>query len=649
MEPKIFILTPFMAMEGVVQQVLQERGHELSKEIQVCNADGLKVVPPIIKKAMEWGAEVIVSRGGLAVYLQEHIDIPVVEIQVTALDILQALRKAGTNPGRVGIAGIRNIIYECESLRDFIEVSGQKITLHEIPLSNEPNDSELLLEAARNGTNIFVGDATAVRLAGNLGLKSFLIESGKAAIYKAIKEAKTVVSVRRKERERAELLKTVIDTSTDGIIAVDKECHITIFNPVAAEIFRSSPQTVIGRLVNEVISNTRLDSVVKQGITEIGEIMHISDRILVTKRIPITVNNEVLGAIASFQDVTQLQRFEQAVRQKLYEKGLVAKCTLEKIVGSSQQFLMVKEQVRQYAKTNSTVLITGETGTGKELFAQSIHNLSNRKKGPFVAVNCAALPESLLESELFGYEEGAFTGAKRGGKMGLFELAHGGTLFLDEIGEMAMPLQARLLRTLQEKEVMRVGGHKVLPIDVRVVVATNQNLAKMVDENRFRADLYYRLYVLPIQIPPLRERAEDIPLLAKHFVRQFSELNSKVNGITNAAIAILQQNPWKGNVRELINVLERVVLLAEGPDIQAGDVEKVLGSADGSFRRQNAQTSFLPEECSGDAEEEVIWRRVAELRKLGLGPRRISRILKEEGKQIEYYQIAYRLKRNEGI
>jgi transcriptional regulator with PAS, ATPase and Fis domain len=231
-------------------------------------------------------------------------------------------------------------------------------------------------------------------------------------------------------------------------------------------------------------------------------------------------------------------------------------------------------RARKYAELDSTtVLILGETGTGKELFAHSIHNESPRAKGPFVAINCAALPENLLESELFGYAEGAFTGARRGGKIGLFEMAHMGTIFLDEIGDMPLNLQSRLLRVIQEKEVMRIGDDRVIPVDVRIIASTNRNLEEDIEKGAFRRDLFYRLNVLKLIIPPLRERKEDIPLLVDLFVEKYSSrLGKKVNGITQKARDLLMNLDYSGNVRELKGVIERAVAFAESEYIKEADL-----------------------------------------------------------------------------
>lgn len=573
MDAKITVIAPFPGMQSIAKQVVDERRDEWPGGIDVRLGDlsaGLSEAVMAIRE----GADVIVSRGGTASLISSQVTIPVVEIPITAFDILRALKRIGDYSSPVGIVGFRNVIYGCEDLHDIWGVE-----LKEITLGNEDEAQEKITEVAKMGIRVIIGDAISARLAIRYGLEGVLIQSGKEAIYKAIKQAQLIAAVRRKEQERVELLQTIINSSTDGIVAVDSHSHITIFNPAAEEVFQLQAADALGRHVGDVIPNTRLPLIVAHGQAEIGEIQRIANRVIATKRIPIKLGSKVIGAIANFQDVTQLQRFEQTVRQKLYEKGLVAKISIDQVIGCSLPLLQVKAKARQFAGVDSTVLVTGETGTGKEMFAQSIHNLSHRRLGPFVAVNCAALPETLLESELFGYEEGAFTGAKKGGKAGLFELAHGGTIFLDEIGEMPLSLQARILRVLQEREVMRLGGDRIIPIDIRVIAATNQELLNLINEHRFRSDLYYRLDILRLHIPPLRERTEDIRLLAKAFLQKHSLLNPKVNGIADEAYHVLEQHVWPGNVRELASIIERTVLLSADHCIEAADIQTALGQA----------------------------------------------------------------------
>lgn len=573
MSAKITLIAPFPSMESVAREVVNERMDEWPGGIDIRMGD-LQAGLEQALAALQEGAEVIVSRGGTASLISAHIRIPVVEISVTAFDILRALKQMQEYDSPVGIVGFRNVIYGYE---DFNDIWGME--LKEITLTDESEAKEKLEQAARMGIRTIIGDAISTRLAVGYGMDGVLIQSGKEAIYKALKQAQLIAEVRRKEQEQVELLRTIIDSSTDGIVAVDGKSRITIFNPAAEEVFDIKANDALGRNVGDVIPNTRLPLIVARGHAEIGEIQRIGARVIATKRIPIKLDDSVIGAIASFQDVTQLQLFEQTVRQKLYDKGLVAKVRLEQVIGDSAAINQVKNKAREFAAADSTILITGETGTGKEMLAQSIHNLGRRKHGPFVAVNCAALPETLLESELFGYEDGAFTGAKKGGKSGLFELAHRGTIFLDEIGEMPLSLQARILRVLQEREVMRLGGNCVIPVDIRVIAATNQDLMPLIQERRFRKDLYYRLDVLRLHVPPLRERREDIKVLAEHFLAKYSALGCQAAGLDESAAGMLVNHHWPGNVRELANIIERTLLLNRGSCITASALRASLGDS----------------------------------------------------------------------
>jgi len=272
------------------------------------------------------------------------------------------------------------------------------------------------------------------------------------------------------------------------------------------------------------------------------------------------------------------------------------------------------ERARKYARVDSTVLIRGETGTGKELFAQSIHNESARASFPFVAINCAAVPESLLESELFGYEEGAFTGARRGGKQGLFEQAHKGTIFLDEIGEMSITLQSRLLRVLEEREVMRVGGDRIIPIDVRVIAATHVNLLEAISSGGFREDLYYRLNKLALEVPPLRHRLADIPLFCTHFLDRYGKRHGgQAKTLTPEAVGIFQSYSWPGNVRELQSIIERLVVCVESGVIDSRDVQSLMhDELCGSKIEPRAAVPPSPVTSLDDMARDAIRRALAE-------------------------------------
>ncbi|QSO51523.1 sigma 54-interacting transcriptional regulator [Alicyclobacillus curvatus] len=372
--------------------------------------------------------------------------------------------------------------------------------------------------------------------------------------------------------------RAAISYSHDGIICVDKAGVVHVFNRKASEVLGVPVESAIGRELVSFNPTAGLTRVLEQKEVEIEDVISINGRRVAANRAPIFVSGQLVGAISTFQDVTQLQRYEQTIRKRLSEGAFKAKVKLGDIVADSELTKSAVRYAYQCGQVDATVLITGESGTGKEMFAQGIHNASLRAKGPFVAVNCAALPETLLESELFGYDEGAFTGAQKGGKEGLFEIAHGGTLFLDEIGEVPVSFQTRLLRVLQEHEILRVGGRSTIPVDVRIVAATNQPLQRLVAEGKFRSDLFYRLFVLSLHVPPLRDRREDIPPLVSEFLKEFAvKYNKKNVHISAGAMQQLLHHDWPGNVRELRNIVERALIVTrEHGEVTSTWVENAL-------------------------------------------------------------------------
>ena len=570
LDVRMAIVAPYPGLRETAAEVIRENEFTFPASIDLLTGDLAEGLTQA-KQAVAMGAEVIISRGGTASLIAKNLDVLLVEIEVNPIDILRALSKIENPIGPIGVIGFRNVIYGCEEISRVIGVP-----LLEISLDNETEAEEKIRSAARQGIRSVVGDAISIKSAVRLGLDAIMIESGKEAVSKAIREAVKIVAVRRREQERAELITTLIATSTDALVAVDRQSCITLFNPLAETLFSRRASEVMGRPINEVLSDSRLPKVMETRRQEWAELERVDGRVLASKLTPILIRGEVAGALATYQDVTQVQRFEQSVRQKLYAKGLVAKTQLADFITLSQPGKALLDKARQFAVVDSNVLITGETGTGKEMIAQGLHNLSRRAKGPFVAFNCAAVPENLLESELFGYEEGAFTGARRGGKVGLIELAHGGTLFMDESGEMPLPLQARILRVIQEKEVMRIGGERIIPVDLRLLSATNENLSQLIEQRKFRKDLYYRINVLRLHIPPLRDRPEDIPLLVKHILKRHQAMNPAVTEIGAKAMKRLCQQEWPGNVRELESTLERALLLAKGPVLQEADILDAL-------------------------------------------------------------------------
>lgn len=371
----------------------------------------------------------------------------------------------------------------------------------------------------------------------------------------------------------SKLLEVVFENAHEPMIVTDPNGKILLLNRSYREFL--NVQDVIGQAVTDVIENTRMHIVGKAGVAEIADIQRIKGQSMIAHRIPIMDEGKVIAVLGTvlFQDVQELASLAAMVDQlkdeliyykKELRRRLGATYHFDQIVGYSQKLQELKRFSQKVAKSDSTVLITGESGTGKELFAHAIHAESKRKMGPFIRVNCAAIPDTLLESELFGYEEGAFTGAVRRGKKGKFELANHGTILLDEIGDMPLPLQAKLLRVLQEKEVERVGAVRTTPIDVRVIASTNQDMLASIKEGKFRADLYYRLNVVSLTIPPLRERLEDLPELVSNLLGQLARSTGvTVRVIDDEVWSVLKSYSWPGNVRELRNVLERALHLVE--------------------------------------------------------------------------------------
>jgi phosphotransferase system HPr (HPr) family protein len=397
-----------------------------------------------------------------------------------------------------------------------------------------------------------------------------------------------------------ERLQMILESVQDGICVVDRSGEVTYVNPSYLRIVHKTPEMVVGQNVFEKAADGNRCAVLRSGIARIGSIRHKKDGTTIVANVnPIFVDGEIAGVVSVIKDITEIQTLMERLSQVsakaeyLEQELLRTKKTAQAFanyIGKSGKVVDVLALASKAAASSANVLIRGESGTGKEVIAEGIHYASGRRRGPFIRVNCGAIPGALLESELFGHEKGAFTGAVRR-KLGKFELANHGTIFLDEIGELDKNLQVKLLRVLQQKEFDRVGGEETIHVDVRIIAATNRNLEEMVHEGTFRDDLYYRLNVIPIILPPLRDRPDDIPLLVEHFIEKISKENKKdVRGITPEAMQMFMHYRWPGNVRELENVIERVITLMDSdliteellPSYIKGDIagREVRGQAD---------------------------------------------------------------------
>jgi transcriptional regulator with PAS, ATPase and Fis domain len=418
------------------------------------------------------------------------------------------------------------------------------------------------------------------------------------------------------------MLEVAIDNAYEGLIITDAVGVVLKVNQAYADFLGVKMGDMIGRNVIEVVENTRMHIVARTGVAEIAQIQKIRGHEMVCSRIPIFEGGRVVAVVGKvmFQDVDDLfamiDRFKRLKSELEYYKNelskrLGAKYSFENIVGASRELEQVKDLGRKVARSDTTVLLEGESGTGKEMFAHAIHIASNRALGPFIKVNCAAIPENLFESELFGYKEGAFTGAQKKGKKGKFALADGGTIFLDEVSELPLSMQVKLLRVLQEREIEPVGAEQPESVNVRIIAASNKDLGELVGQGLFRNDLYYRLNVVRLAIPPLRQRKNDIAVLSERILKQLEkETGIPVEGLDSETEAIFKAYSWPGNVRELRNVLEQALHMKSGNLVTRQDIPRsVVTSAEGQVAPERQRT--LKFQLS-HVEEELIRRALME-------------------------------------
>ena len=536
----------------------------------------------IAKKLERQDVDVIICRGGTAhLIIQSRVRIPVVEIAITGQDLAQVFHEAKKLTGlarpRVAMLAFENMGHDIETLSQILGIE-----LRVYPLQSTADIPRRIEEVKKDTTDLVVGGIKTVLLAAKEGLRTHLIRSGEFSIRAAFLEAKKIALARTIEKEHSQTFKALADYSLEGIIVINRQKRIDVFNPVAGHLLEISAEQALGHSIETLFPQLDLDSCFTKQQPLIGHTLRCGSRWLTLNLAPIIVDNQVSGCIITFQDISRIQELEAKIRNDVVARQFVAKYHFPHILGESPEIQECKRMAKEIAQVDATVLITGESGTGKELFAQSIHNASKRSTGPFVAVNCAALPANLLESELFGYVEGAFTGATKKGKAGLFELAHRGTLFLDEISEMDPYAQSRLLRVLQERQVMRLGDDKYISVDVRIIAATNKPLKALTQSGSFRQDLFYRLKVLTLTLPPLRRRTQDVPLLAEHFFSLFQERHHKRLSIHPSVYAYLEQYPWPGNVRELRCFAERLTIIAKEASLDIPTVEQYWDDRDES-------------------------------------------------------------------
>ena len=496
-----------------------------------------------------------------------------------------------TNNAIIAIDPQGRIIYANDAVLNILgkperDLIGQSITSHfpETGLLRvlETGVAELGQQLKVNNT-VLLSNRTPIYIHGEL--------VGAVAVFQDITILQNfldnLVIEHEKTKQLQRTLEVVLNTSNNGLIVVNKAGIVTMTNQAFADFFYKSPIDLMGRHITEVYKNPIFIEVLETSKPVFGYVHdNLNGHEVIANRIPIIQDGNIVGALGEviFKDVNELYALTKKVdslRSELdyYKKTVMQKnsSALELLSGKNPLMASLVQTAQRVAKSGSTVLLRGESGTGKELFAQLLHMESTRSQGAFIKVNCAAVPENLLESELFGYEEGAFTGARKGGKLGKFELADGGTLFLDEIGDMEMGMQVKLLRVIQEREIERLGSSKPRKIDVRLVAATNRDLEAMIRDKQFREDLYYRLNVVTLTIPPLRERKDDIESLIQTFLKKFNlQFAQTVTDITTETQDVLMKHRWPGNIRELENIIERAFNMLDGSEIQLKQLPNYL-------------------------------------------------------------------------
>lgn len=590
--------------------------------------------------------DVVVAAGSNGAYLRQHLSVPVMLVRVTGFDMLGALIRARKISDRIAIVTHQTITPELEQFKQLFNLPIEQRSYVTIE-----DAKELVVDLVLDGIEVIAGPGMVTELAEEAGIRGvFLYSHG--SVREALDEAIGLVHAGHVEQARRARLNTILRHLNEGVVAVDMTERIQSINPAMERLLGIDNGAALGCLLSEIAPQLSLRRTLQKGIAETEGIETIGSHTVVANRIPVIEQGTQTGAVLTVQDSTAIERVDRNLRMHYRPRHFVAKYELSNLLGDSVPIRRAKSLAEKYARTDATVLITGESGTGKEVLAQGLHNASRRRGSPFVALNCAAFPEALLEAELFGYEEGAFTGSRKGGKTGLFELAHLGTILLDEIGEMSVTLQTRLLRVLQEKEVLRLGATDPTPIDVRVIAATNRNLRNCVKRGDFREDLFYRLNILQIELPPLRDRPDDLVTIAACLLdnawRRLG-LPGTPQHLLELLLPLLRAHDWPGNVREMESVIERVAVMCsdigenESPDPlemrlivpelfaeEPGLSEAPAGTPGLRSTSRNAELAHILktiEECGGNQLEAC--------RRLGIGRTTLWRKLKMLGADAE--------------
>lgn len=567
----LYIFREYRESNQRLDQIAESLGVQIEEKLLENESEALEIV----EQANESGVDAIICRGHVEQCfrkIETSYRIPIVPVQFlgsSTVSLLADIKKKypeafKSSPTRAVVFSHRPVILDIETIRYLFDVELHNVVIEQ---SEKKDIEKIIKQIKQEGTDFAIAGLSICKIAKKLGFPAYYSTVGGEyeSIYRTVQQAIMLVENLTIQKERSDMLESIMDYSFEALIHLDTEGKILFGNSIAEEILQKKKNLFQGQYIWEEIQELNQDliqHVLSGDSTIYGNVIHIKERVALMNVTPYRKNGQVNGAIVHLSQKEKLEILEGQMRKELYSKGLIAKYHFEDIIGKSKSIEECRYNAGQFAGYNANVLILGESGTGKELFAQSIHNNSTRKHQPFVAINCGALPMSLLESELFGYVGGAFTGASKQGKKGLLELADKGTIFLDEISELDLQGQVRLLRVIEERVISKVGDDRVIPVDVRIIAASNRNLRELVMEGKFREDLYYRLNVLTLHIPPLRKRGMDIRILAEMFLEKYGKSVCKKLELTSMAWEIMQNYSWPGNVRQLRNFCERLVIIS---------------------------------------------------------------------------------------
>jgi transcriptional regulator with PAS, ATPase and Fis domain len=551
---------------------------EWGEKIHVAMASKDDVIG-IVQQLADRGADGLICYACFDETIKATVNIPTVPIKPSVLDVLQGIEQVKTwllrqDPTITADDLVVGLTAET-IVPDVLAVAailGLKIKIiPDLSKKNLAGITAVIKEAAM----IAAGQHDAQPEYCSCGIPCFTIATGPETLLKSVQQVRQLLLANRGGKVKLEQLKAVMEFTGDGIIAVDNQRRIFYINHAAKKLLRKSEEQLSGQLAAAIFPEIDLEDAIRYGQIRNTVITDGGEQNFTCRVVPMILGGQSVGAVLTISESTMSHK--EKVGKAQGEKGHRASYTFDDFITVNAAMKETLETAKSYASVDSPILIRGDTGTGKEIIAQSIHNYSRRCQGPFVAVNCAALPESLLESELFGYEYGAFTGARKNGKKGLFEQADKGTIFLDEIGEISLGMQARLLRVIQQREIMRIGSDKVIAVDVGIIAATHRNLPELIEKGEFRRDLYHRLNVLKLKLLPLSARKEDLPYLVECISDKLAAKLLKPRVWFSAgAMSMLTGYNWPGNVRELEGIIERLLILKKDNIVSAEDIEKVL-------------------------------------------------------------------------